>query len=43
MQEGICLDGCMFVLMGGRVEDEQGIGPTRELEGRRGGSTDRGE
>ena len=43
MQEGVCLDGCMFVLMCGRVEDEQSSGPTSEREGRRGGSTDRGE
>ena len=43
MKEGVCLDGCMLVLMGGRVEDEQGSGPTSEREGRRGGSTNRGE
>ena len=43
MQEGVCLDGCMFVLMRGRGEDEQGNGPTCEREGRRGGSTGRGE
>ena len=40
---GSCLDGCMFVLIWGRVEAEQGNGPTSELEGRRVGSTDRGE
>ena len=27
----------MFVLMLGRVEDEQGSGPTSDREGRRGG------
>ena len=43
MQEEVCLGGCMFVLMCGRVEDEQGSGPTSELERRRGGSRDRGE
>ena len=41
MQEGVCLDGCMFVFMRGRVEDEHGSGPTSELEGRRDGLTDR--
>ena len=34
MQEGVCLDGCVFVLMLGRVEDEQGSERTSELEGR---------
>ena len=43
MQEGVCLDGCMFVLMSGRVEDERESGPTSEREGRRRGSTDRGK
>ena len=33
MREGVCLDGCMFVLICGRVEDGQGSGPTSELEG----------
>ena len=42
MQEGVCLDGCMFMLMCGRVEDEQGCGLTCEREGRS-VSTDRGE
>ena len=37
MQEGVCLDGCMFVLMRGRGEDEQDSGPTSELEEWRGG------
>ena len=39
MQEEVCLDVCMFVL----IEDEHGSGPTSVLEGRRDGSTDRGE
>ena len=43
MQEGVCLDGCMFVLMRGRVENERGSGRTSEREGRREGSTDREE
>ena len=43
MQERVCLDGCMFVLMEGRVEDKQGSGPTREWEGRRGGSTEKND
>ena len=33
MQEVICLDRCMFVLMWGRVEDEQGGRPTSERTG----------
>ena len=33
MQEGVCLDECMFVLMQGRVEDEQGSEMTSEREG----------
>ena len=33
MQEGVCLDGCMLVLMGDRVEDEQGSGPTANGKG----------
>ena len=42
-QAGVCFDGCIFVLIRGRVENEQGSGPTSEREGRRGGSTEKND